>query len=209
MLFSNVLTRITGARLFVAGACAVLLAGCVSTGGSSGVSESEQRFTEKLLFAGNKLPEPAQENPQANLSCPEAAILEGTAAYRQGGDAARGVAYQAQITNVARECKPQGASMVIRVGVEGRFLLGEAGKPGSYSVPLRVAVRKGDQTVYSQLHRVGVTIPSDDSQTAFVFVDENVRVAIEGDDPASMYKVIVGVDPKGSVDRPASKKRRR
>jgi hypothetical protein len=171
------------------------------------VSEGERSATQRLLFGGRTLPEPPKEDPNADLGCPSVSILDGTASYRQGGDVARGVAYQAQITDVARECKPQGTSLQIRVGIEGRFLLGEAGKAGSYSVPLRVAVLKGDQPVYSQVHRVGVTLQPNESQTPFVFIDENIRVAIETVDPAEMYKIVVGIDPKGGVERPAAKRR--
>ena len=51
--------------------------------------------------------------------------------------------YQATFGTTARECRVAGASLTMRVGVEGRVILGPAGSPGTIEIPLRYAVVRG------------------------------------------------------------------
>jgi hypothetical protein len=155
---------------------------------------------------------PVRSSPvtaKREYSCPKAEILEGTVAYRSGAaDTARGVAYQAAIGDIARECALVSEAQIrIRVGVQGRVILGEAGKPGTYSIPVRVAVRKGDQTVYSKMSPASITIPPNDTQTTFIVLDEGILLPVGVNDPGDEYTVLVGLDPQGG--RPARSNRRR
>ncbi len=184
-----------------------VLAGCKTTGEGGEVSQTEKSITEKLLFANTKLPE--KKDVSVEYGCPSASILDGTAAYRVGGDAARGVSHQAAIHDIARECKTQGNMMHVKVGVQGRLLLGENGRPGTFTVPVRVAVRSNGETVYSKLVPTTVTIPESDTQAAFVTIDDSVNLPITAEDPGSAYTILVGLDPQGSKAGGSKKKRRR
>lgn len=194
------------ARLgLAAGVPALLLAGCMT---SNTVSPTEKSITERLLFANTKLPEQKVEEAR-DYGCPSTSILDGTAAYRVGNPGeARGVSHQAAINDLARECSTSGGTMRIKVGIQGRLILGEAGKPGTYSVPVRVAVRGNGQTIVSKLLPTSVTIPPNDTQAAFVVIDDTITVPITAEDPADVYSVLVGLDPQGGKAAPGRKKRR-
>lgn len=195
-------------KLSLAAALAgTMLAGCKTTSEGGEVSQTEKSITERILFANTKLPE--QKEAVVDYGCPTASILDGTAAYRIGGDTARGVSHQAAIHDIARECRAQGNVMHIKVGVQGRLLLGENGKPGTFTIPVRVAVRANGQTVYSKLLPTSVTIPPSDTQAAFITIDESVNVPITAEDPASAYTILVGLDPQGAKAGGGGKKRRR
>ncbi len=190
----------------------LLLAGCGST--QSNTNEAGQivagdgsGFGAALLFGGRRFTEPPP-TARREYSCPKAEILEGTVAYRSGdASSARGIAYQAAIGDFARQCALVTESQLnMRVGVQGRVILGENGKPGTFSIPVRVAVRKGEQTVYSRVTRVSVNIPATDSQATFVMVDEGISLPVGVQDPGEEYTVLIGLDPQAS--RPERQRRR-
>jgi hypothetical protein len=69
--------------------------------------------------------------------------------------------YQLSFGQTARECAVQGAIMIIKVGVQGRAILGPMGSPGKVEVPLRYAVvREGPQpkTAVTKFKRIAVTL---------------------------------------------------
>lgn len=185
-------------------AIGIALAGCASQG--DGPSPTEQRIVTAVLFGGRALPAPPETVRE--FGCPSATLLDGTGVYRSGDSGtARGVSYQAWINDIARECMPQGNLMRIKVGIQGRFILGENGKPGTYTVPIRVAVRRGEETVLSRLLSASVSVPASDTQSPFVLVDDSITVTIGADDPGDEYKILIGIDPQGQ--RAAPRKRRR
>ncbi len=194
------------ARLaLVAALPALALAGCAS---SNTVSPTEKSITERLLFANTRLPEVKED--ARDYGCPAASILEGTAAYRVGdASAARGVSHQASISELARECNVSGTMMRIKVGVQGQLILGDSGKPGTFTIPVRIAVRGNGQTVYTKLIPTQVTIPPNDTRANFVVIDDAVSVPITADDPGEVYSVLVGLDPQGARQSPGKKQRRR
>lgn len=177
-------------RLAGALSLASLVAGCGST-----TLPTEESVASTLLYGGRALPPPQVEKRE--IGCPYAEVLEGTVAYRSGGDTARGINYQSSLTNIARECSDDGVTMRIKVGVEGRTILGESGRPGTYSAPVRIAVRKGQQVVYSKLHQAPAAIPANDTHGTFIVIDDTISVPITSTDPADEYKIVVGLDPQG------------
>jgi hypothetical protein len=190
----------------------LLLNGCGSTSSNTNsdgqiVAGDGSGFGTALIYGGRRFAEPPPTEKR-EYSCPKAEILEGTVAYRSGAaDVARGVAYQAAIGDIARDCSLVAqAQMRLRVGVQGRVILGEAGKPGTYSIPVRVAVRKGDQTVYSKMSSASVTIPASDTQATFIVIDEGILLPVGVSDPGDEYTVLVGLDPQSG--RPTRNRRR-
>ena len=77
--------------------------------------------------------------------------------------------YQVGIGQTARECKLNGTTLTMRVGVQGRVILGPAGGRAD-RLPLRLAVvHEGPQpkTIFTKLNRVPVTIPPGDGNVQF------------------------------------------
>ena len=147
------------------------------------------------------------ENPNANrrlantrtaLSdyCPAVRLRAGTENYRtypKGADKENqdNIEYQATITSVARECRYEGQQLFIKVGARGRVITGPKGSSGQVNVPIRVAVTRGDETIYSKLHRPLNTIPSGRSYTQFTFVDDQVIIPAP---KALNLRVLLGFD---------------
>ena len=110
--------------------------------------------------------------------CPPVTLREGTAyfnTYAKGGqDDPTKVLYQASITDVTRTCKSAGGTMTMNVAVAGKVVPGPAGAPGNVTMPIRVAVVRGDEVLYSQLHKHQVAVGDASAATQFVFNDQSV-----------------------------------
>lgn len=192
----------------LAGPLALALSACgASKLGEGEVSEGERRFTEKLLFPTQKLPE-AKPFDQREIGCPAVSLLDGTATWRVGGDSARGVSYQASINDLARECTQEGNTLRIKVGVRGRVVIGDGGRGGTINVPVRIAVKDGDKTLLSRVSTASVSV-AESGSSAFTVLDEAISVVITDKDPADQYSILIGIDPQGSRGGTASRKRRR
>ena len=146
---------------------------------------SAQRIGDTLrnLFRYGSTTEPPAA-PQAGIEvpdCPRVDVVEGGAALRTytGGCTGSPESLRSQLTisNVARECigQPDG-SIVVKVGVEGRALIGPAGSGGRFDAPVRVVVKRGDQVFANRIRRIPVTVPAGESQGAFVTVEEGIVV---------------------------------
>ncbi len=95
-----------------------------------------------------------------DIACPEVDIAEGGSAYRVGGAESASVRYQFNIGDTARECDPAGPGQAtIKIGVAGNLVIGPAGTPGTYSVPLRITVTHDadKKQVYSKTYKVEAT----------------------------------------------------
>ncbi len=133
--------------------------------------------------------------------CPAVRIRAGTEAFRdyQGKEKEDDkVRYQATITKVARECAYVGGNLEIKVGARGRVITGPAGGAGTLTMPIRVAVTRGTDTVYSKLHKPQSTVPEGARNTEFSFVDD--KVIIEAPRITNV-RVYIGFD-EGPYDTP-------
>src|SRR5262249_4731141 len=133
---------------------AVVLSGCSSNlldsastpaGGSPASGGSSFRERMNKLFFGTSAEE-AQALAAAadpNQECPVTDIRAGasTLPFNTGTEtSANSLRYQATIARLARECAVHGKTMTVKVGVQGRVVVGPAGGPGQIEVPLRYAV---------------------------------------------------------------------
>ncbi len=201
---------------------ALALSGCSTVnpfGGSasdSSVASAPQgggsSLSNLLKYGSTQAPTVVKEVDDRTYSCPKVEILEGTAGYRSGGNdgSSTSVSYQASIGELARECRILGSTMTLRVGVEGRVLLGPKGKPGTYAVPVRVVVKKDDKVVFSRAVRISVTVPGNDTQAVFDHIEEGISVPIGTVDPGQDYNILVGFDPSsgGTAGRDPARRRR-
>jgi hypothetical protein len=135
-----------------------------------------------------------------DFQCPDVEILDGAAALRQ--EAGGAVRSQISIGQTARECVINGNTVTIKVGVEGRALLGSAGSPGTFTAPVRFVIKSGDKVLVSRLQRKSMTIPAGDTQAPFVVVEEGMTVPKDAD-----LTLLVGLDPNGRAEPVARKKR--
>lgn len=158
------------------GVAAAILAACASDGETPATTAVGQ-------FLRGSGEEPTTIDPELltpTIPCPEVAIQPGTEALRReaAGGGADALRWQARISRTARECTLQGegeeAFLAIRVGVSGRVIEGSQGAPEVVELPLRVAVRQGQEVTYSRLHNVQVALEG--VSQPWAFVDENVRV---------------------------------
>jgi hypothetical protein len=181
---------------------------------SSGTS-----FTSRIkaLFAGDSgnLNSAAPPQPTAaDIECPSVEYRQGAATMAvnsPGSENALGLRYQASFLQTARECILRGANLNIKVGVQGRIVLGPAGGPGSISIPLRYAlVREGPEpkTLWTKLFMVPVTIPENQLNLPWIHVEEEMTVPRPSDEELEAYVIYIGFDPEGAAapkPKPAAK----
>ena len=95
------------------------------------------------------VPQPAEPGtvPAATteVQCPGVEIRQGASTMSfstttPGDPSALGLRYQVTISRTARDCLVRGNMLTIRIGMEGRIILGPAGGPGHLEVPVRYAV---------------------------------------------------------------------
>ena len=183
-----------------------MLSGC-GAGGTPGFEPaSDPGYSLSSLgniLAFNKLFPGSAPLPQtdAKVECPTIEVQDGTSSVRvfSGGDQSNDqVRYGFSLGETARECSKAGDNLLLKVGVEGRVLLGPAGAPGAFTIPIRIAVRNDatQKVVSSQLNRVGASIPAGGTETAFSYVSEPFTVPFVPH-PDEDYVILVGFDPSG------------
>jgi hypothetical protein len=147
---------------------------------------------------------------KAEIDCPTVTVRTGASAWMvtAGGSGPTNVRYQGSIGQIARECAVLGETMTMRVGVEGRILVGPKGGPGSVNVPLRIAlVQEGPKPrpLWSKFYSVPVSVPAGASQAIFSQVEDDVTFPLPANKNLDSYVVYVGFDPKGAVDTAKTK----
>lgn len=159
------------------------LAGC-----GSGSSSSAGNTALNVIMFQSTTPPPADQLPKddedGTLVCPEVIISDGGAAIRaQAGQDSSGLRYQISIANVARQCTTTGnGAFNLKVGVEGRVLLGPAGSPGNYGATLTTTVTRANKVIGKRSARVGAAIPSGQSGADFTHIEDGIMVpAGQGD----------------------------
>jgi hypothetical protein len=198
-------------------AAALVLSGCssASTPADPGTGTTS-RFT--TLFSGS--PSAAAQTVAGASSvsaddCPSVDVRTGAGALTMSGkppdEAPTDVRYQLSITEVARQCASIGGNLVIKVGVQGRIIVGPIGGPGEVDIPLRYAVvREGatPRTVATKFKRVAAAVPSGQSNVAFSDVEENLSFPMPSQTDLPAYVVYVGFDEigDGPEKKPAAKK---
>lgn len=189
--------RAAAARLALLAAL-VPLAGC-SVFGDGGGSSTGTALGNLMRYGTTTEPAIAVPPPVEAADCPGVLVIEGRAAIKQGSS-------QVSIANVARECiERPGGAIAVKVGVEGRALLGAGGGAGRFDVPVAFVLRRGDRVLASRVKRVSVSIPPGQAQASFVAIEADLIV------PAGTPEFDIEVGLGGSVPAasPASPQRRR
>ena len=185
------------------------LGGCAATEKLIPSSDSVTATFGNLLAFNTTNPGsvPAAAHPgDEPLRCPSLEVLDGTSSYRiyAGADQSNGnVRYQFSMGDVARDCTRSGNDILMKVGVEGRVLLGPAGAPGSFTVPVRIAVRRdSDQKpAAAKLYQVPATIAAGETAGSFTIVTDPIAVPFLTSHADDDYTILVGFD---SATKPAA-----
>lgn len=162
------------------------------------------------FFAGAsaKAPQPVA-NAQPDVDCPFIDIRQGASTLTipppppEGGNEAMTLKYQGSFVRAARDCAVVGNQMVMRVGVEGRIVVGPAGGPGQVEVPLRIAIVQaptaGSKTILTKLIRIPVTLGPNDGNTTFTHIEEGLAFPLPSNAVLDSYIVYLGFDPIGAA----------
>ena len=186
------------------------LAGC---GGHLGTFDTPETGGSKLAnllgFKSNDAPAAAGAEVR-HIFCPQVIVLEGTAAsqaYAGTPPSSANLRYQSALDDTARECTLEGEQLAIKIGVAGKVLLGPAGSPGSFSVPVRMAIlrERDNQPIISKLYRAAVTVAAGETRADFTIVSEPLRVPFIQDHAEDDYTIKVGIDDGESAEKPAGK----
>jgi hypothetical protein len=202
-------------------ALALAVAGCSSSSGLFGTSSPTNPgsvpLTERFssLF-GTTSPQSAQAAATTALAendCPALDIRQGasTLIVNAPGQepSALSVRYQTSFTRAARECAVIGRSISMKVGIQGRVIVGPAGGPGQLTVPLRVAVvQQGTEqkTIVTKLHRVPVVVNEGQTNVPFTHIEEGLAFPLPPRDILETYVVYIGFDPLGAAEEDRRRK---
>jgi len=200
-----------------AAACAVLLGGCSLGTSGTGDAPASSRFTSFFSSAPRDTGNPLF-NPD---DCPPLEIRTGagtlTASGRPPQTSAADVRYQLSFGDMARQCQAVGSTLTVRVGVQGRIILGPAGEAGPVEVPLRYAIvseGSNPRTIFTKLKRLPVDVPPGQTNVVFSDIEEGLSIQIPSREDLTTYVVYVGFDSMGAAPekkpppkKPAPKRR--
>jgi hypothetical protein len=215
---SVVMRRVAGILLL-----SVFAAGCSSNSSLFGpsaprasvepASEDAQNFGDRVMdfFITGKSTKAVGQTAGQDIDCPQVTVREGAATLAINGPGEPSpmtLRYQGSIGRMARECSVANKVMRMKVGMEGRVILGPAGAPGKVDVPLRFAVvREGPvpQTILTKTYRKEVMLEPGMGNIGFVEIDDDLSFPM----PASAadlenYVVYIGFDPE--VKKPPPRK---
>jgi hypothetical protein len=213
----------------------MLLAGCASGGmfssskteGTTSAASGSVPFGDRIssLFGGGS--SSAASTPQTpampsseDFDCPRMDIRPGASTLLMNASAnepnALALRYQGTFVRAARECRLQGPNVNIKVGVQGRVILGPAGGPGQLTIPLRVALVQEtvneSKVMWSKLYSFPVTVPPDTPNVPFTHVSEDLTIPIPKAAVLDELVIYIGFDPMGAEQerrKPAPKPARR
>lgn len=201
--------------------------GALLVGVTVAISACQSDSAKKAADAGAMQAPPPPTADDLAAYCPSVNLRSGTAfydVYAKGtkkkkpssdetdatgktsdtGDKSDDIVYQASISQVTRNCKTVGGTMTMTVAAAGKVVTGPQGKAGRISLPIRVAVLRGDQVLYSNLAHYPVDITSTAAATQFIYTNQNVSFAA----PKS-HDTLVFVGFDAGPEKAAVKKKRK
>ncbi|GLK83211.1 hypothetical protein [Ancylobacter defluvii] len=140
-------------------------------------------------------------NPD-DYTCPGVQVRGGAATWQVTDGAEGGIRYQANLGTFSRECHFARPDMNMRVGIQGRVLLGAKGGPGRVTVPLRLAVVEEGPTpkpIWTKLYTVPVEIGQGVMQVDFGLVADDVTFPLPTPEALERYVVYVGFDSQAGA----------
>lgn len=167
------------------------------------------------LFTGGATGTDASAAATPSFECPSVDVRPGAATLAISANAAdqspMNMRYQVGIGQTARECKLVGSTITMKVGIQGRVVLGPAGTPGQLDVPMRFAVvHEGPdpKTIVTKLHRIQVVVPEGAPNVAFTLIEEELSFPMPRGGDINSYIVYIGFDPNAVREQPRRPERR-
>lgn len=118
--------------------------------------------------------------PIVDGTCPQISLRDGTAYMRKFAgkktEDQTKLVFQAALAETVRQCTLGASGFTITVQAQGRLVLGDAGKAGTYTLPIRVVVIDGDKTVYSELVKFEAQVPAGASASQFLFTKSGIVI---------------------------------
>jgi hypothetical protein len=189
-------------------AIALLAGACASGGGAPNPSTADTGragtggFGDFFSNSSAKAPQTVA-GAQPDVNCPRVEVRGGASTLTiapEGDKSALTLKYQGSFAREARECAVVDGNMVMKVGVEGRVVVGPRGGPGQVEVPLRLAVVQevpgGMRAIATKFVVVPVVIAPNVGNAIFTHVEEGLTFPLPT--PTSQlddYIVYVGFDP--------------
>lgn len=151
--------------------------------------------------ASAKAPQTAA-GAQPDVNCPRVEVRQGASTLTIGAPenkSAMTLRYQGEFTRQARDCAVVDGNMVMRVGVQGRLVVGPTGGPGQVDVPLRIAIVQetpgGMRPIATKFIRIPVVVTNEQS-ALFSHIESGLTFPLPV--PVSAlddYIAYVGFDP--------------
>lgn len=191
-------TLMTTLRLSSLAGVALLLAGC-SMGSMFGGGTSANADLQNATAAPQAMAQ-AQTNalPVIATECPPIKVRTGGEAMYYYGNGRVGdpkaLQYQGVIDETSRNCVVSNGQITVNMGVTGRVLLGPAGSQTTINAPIRFAVERDGQAIFSEKYTLPVAMTPPAQMTEFVKVVENVTIPYLGGESITIW---VGFDTRG------------
>jgi hypothetical protein len=191
--------RVVGGR-FVAVLLAVgfmaAAAGCKSSDSSDALDPGTGE--------GASAPEGKVLQSELRAYCPSVSLREGTSYFntyeKNSQDDPTKLIYQSSLTAITRKCTYGSGMITMDIAVAGKVVPGPVATDGTVKMPIRVAVMRGDEVLYSNLTPYEVRVSKASGATQFVFHDANVTFPTP--EPGSV-EVFAGYDEGPQKKKPA------
>lgn len=190
-----------GGNLFGGPSAAAPAAAPTPVSDSSGGGFLRDDIASFFSGSSDKAPQPVA-GATPDVDCPYIQIREGASTLTingPGDNAAMSLKYQGTFVRAARQCAVVAGQMVMKVGVQGRLVLGPQGGPGEVNVPLRIAVvdekPASSKTIFTKLIMIPVAVRSADDNPSFAHVEDNVTFPLPSSSELENYIVYIGFDP--------------
>ncbi len=197
-----------------------LLAGC---SGASSVLDSSPgptisgRFSNLFSSASDSHAEATAPKPTGpafnDEDCPTVEVRSGAGtlavATTTTAATANDLRYQLTFIQLARQCFLVGSNLNMKVGVQGRIVVGPAGAPNEIDVPLRFAVvREGvePKTIVTKFKRLTLALPTGTLNQDFTDIEDDLTFPLPSRSELDSYVLYIGYDAAtGNDKRPAPK----
>ncbi len=173
----------------------------------SGSSSSSSGYLARFFSGSSDKAPQAVAGATPDVECPFIDIREGASTLTvnasgvdaTGANTAMSLKYQGTFVRAARQCSVAAGQMTMKVGVEGRIILGPAGGPGQVDVPLRIAVvdesPAGSKLIVTRLIHIPVVVQSPTDNPTFAHVEDGLTFPLPPSSTAlARYIVYIGFD---------------
>jgi hypothetical protein len=122
------------------------------------------------------------------------------------------VHYQLTFTEFARQCSLTGSTVHMRVGVQGRVVVGPQGAPDQVDIPIRYAViREGvePKTIVTKFRSFSLRVPASAESAVFTDIEDDLSFPLPSQAELQSYVVYVGFDEVGDPRKPRQAARKK